>query len=581
MAHTFVCRHCGSPIAFEDDERGFEVYCRSCGRANVSPPVNEVQPRRAASIFGGETVAPVDTVVGQQNCLCGATLPVRVDDLGESVYCPSCGTEILVGQTLLRRERGARLATGHLEEGNPKATALPQTRSRFARYLAAAAILAVAAGATLWWFRSPQTPMELMGRWADAVGLPVGPAKASPIGIAPEKKTKPARRAEVSLAMIDALAASPDPAIALVQARTWQKLLEKQGVAGDDKRRVRLAALVTQLEAKLAPPPERAPACVAEFQRHVEALAAALKSQELKAAGKAAQRAEEILVRHPQELAGHDHRFQLLKERLRREQEMGGDAVKIRTLLERARNLATQGKATEALEIQAEARFLAMTSALTPGEAARLDELDRRVTPEVRYARGRRAVDAACRFAARSDKMSRDQQAHSAVDLLSGLPEDRIRPLLVRILPFVTQKNTRGAAVRGNQAALEEIRRRRIYEEALEAYGRGQLVPLAAACRELEATAGGENSAENDLVLRCRQRLLEVLNWQIDQGEKTLHDAGMKAVAAALTDAREILQTSDFWREHPAYQELDRAIRRVQDQRQGDGSAEAKGARNP
>ena len=146
MPYTTTCEHCGFSIRFEEEDRGVEVYCDSCGRTNLIPPAPElVQPpardtRPAESVpeviesdhpaaepaesavppeeepsgaepqavapstvtvFSASGAADVDQqVVGEETCLCGAKISVRVEDYGGTVYCPSCAAEIQVGSTL-------------------------------------------------------------------------------------------------------------------------------------------------------------------------------------------------------------------------------------------------------------------------------------------------------------------------------------------------------------------------------------------------------------------------------------------------------------------------------------------------
>ena len=49
MRNTIECEHCGTPIEFGEEDRGFTEYCSSCGRAVQIPaaPNPEVPLGRA------------------------------------------------------------------------------------------------------------------------------------------------------------------------------------------------------------------------------------------------------------------------------------------------------------------------------------------------------------------------------------------------------------------------------------------------------------------------------------------------------------------------------------------------------
>ena len=51
MTQHITCMYCGSAIRFKDEDRGYEVYCASCARANTVPAsmTDDDVPEEAAS----------------------------------------------------------------------------------------------------------------------------------------------------------------------------------------------------------------------------------------------------------------------------------------------------------------------------------------------------------------------------------------------------------------------------------------------------------------------------------------------------------------------------------------------------
>lgn len=137
MSQFIACR-CGNDVAFEEEDRGAEVYCPSCGQACQVPdsspereghepindtetpadngphstPQSELPPSGQVHVVDKPVVNSIfsanssEIVVDHVACLCGHQIGVHADDFGHTVYCPKCGSEVQVGATLDRSSVG-------------------------------------------------------------------------------------------------------------------------------------------------------------------------------------------------------------------------------------------------------------------------------------------------------------------------------------------------------------------------------------------------------------------------------------------------------------------------------------------
>jgi hypothetical protein len=244
MPETVACS-CGQFVPFEDDDRGRDVYCPSCARAvavpraaqesaprdfdtevPAAPPRAEESQRPRQGIFSAAGAAAARRrEVGQVVCLCGHAVVYTLDDIGSSVYCPVCQSEVQVGQRLHVAARGAPARA--VSDQPPARTPSRRSRSRLST-VAWIAILGGVACTAAWTWRHHQRVLAVFG-W-------------TPVSIAPAAGP-PSEFDEslLTIAMIEELATLEDPFTALIQAHAWRRGLAEAEVDADDPRYQALA----------------------------------------------------------------------------------------------------------------------------------------------------------------------------------------------------------------------------------------------------------------------------------------------------------------------------------------------------
>lgn len=583
MPRTFACRHCGFDVSFHEEDRGLEVYCDSCGRENVVPAESVESPeepagvtdrepdaRSTVSVFSHQGAARVERrIVGEETCLCGAEIPVCVEDYGGTVYCPSCAAEIQVGGTLRGgKYRVAREETQDDSQGKP--TPGGKRRIRWLHSplgLAAMSLVALsaAAGGYFTW-QHPQAVLDVVrvvSPWRQPSGAelppprapaPPDPLEALPTEIEPDH--------EITLESIESLRSRPDPIEALVQARVWHEALHQQGASEDDERLAALAEVIEMLTAKLAPQAEGPPVELAEFRRLVQAIAEALKSGDLGAARKALDGAEGYLEQHADELTPHCGRYLQLASRVRSEEARHSGADRIGALLAKAEEALKAGNVTEGLEAEAEARFLALWSSLSDEEFKELDERERRLRAEIRFGQGRRAVEDARRCQQARDVDARNREVRRAFSLLPGLSESRIGPLLAQVRPWAAEADRSPKRLRVTSGVAREIDRRDRYEDVLGHYGRADAAGLVPACREFHALLSDDAPSERRR-RKIERMLFDVLEYEIVVKLQALDAANEEdAFVERLSEVRRWLDQAEPWQASHRWKALDGAAGR-------------------
>lgn len=585
MPHTTACTHCGFTVRFEEEDRGFEVYCDSCGRSNLIPAASEAAAsetaasetaaseaaesetdRSTVSVFtAGGTAQAEQQVVADEVCLCGTKIPVRVEDYGGMVYCPSCAAEIQVGSTLADgKYRVARQAEGQDEQ--PKSVPVSKPRLRLVRSpLGVTALLVVAVSAAAggyYTWRHPQAVVD-----AVRVILPSSQPKAAkvpprqdpsegqppPVSIVPDPP--------ITMDLIEALLKGPDFAEALVQAQIWQETLRAQGAAQDDPRLLKLAQVIETLMEKLAPKPSGPPAELTEFRRLVQAIADALKATNLPAARKALNRAEAFLKKHQDALAPYCQRMLLLKARLQSQEAAVAGVRGIEKMLDAARRDLAAGKVTEALESEARAKFAALSTPLTDAEFKGLDEKERGLIPQIQLACGKRAVDDAHRCHQAGDRQARNRQVRRAFSLLPGLPESQVNPLLERVQLWAEEAGKSRAAAEPKTEIARSIQRRDRYEALLKHYGDADCAKLSEACREYAGLLGDDEQSQQQH-RQVEDMLFDVLEREIAGRLQTLAPPEQKEkFSEQLSQIRRILDRADWCQQSHRWKALDGAIR--------------------
>lgn len=203
MPKTMNCERCAATVRFEEEDRGSEVYCHSCGAAvrvpaneeknepegpadsspaqsASAPPAPKPKPARPdrASIFGGDvSPAALGDVVRSATCpACGQQVPVRLEDIGGTLYCPACGAGVEAGPTLGQREDPTPKAPPRVVVTPPasgSAPAVPASKGR-SRWLIAGGTFAALALAGVVFVLAPSTRTKPAGDDGDVA---LGPAQ--------------------------------------------------------------------------------------------------------------------------------------------------------------------------------------------------------------------------------------------------------------------------------------------------------------------------------------------------------------------------------------------------------------------
>jgi hypothetical protein len=149
-----------------------------------------VVQQRQASIFSPAGLAAIsEHVANQVDCPNGHTFPATVADYGETVYCPQCGTGVLVGESLERAAARARAPQGKPAADQPLLpTPNPRYRTMLSRLGAGTLVLlagTVLLGGYLTW-RDPQF-LPTVFPWIKPSPPPVAPPEPVP----PEPTSRP------------------------------------------------------------------------------------------------------------------------------------------------------------------------------------------------------------------------------------------------------------------------------------------------------------------------------------------------------------------------------------------------------
>jgi hypothetical protein len=377
--------------------------------------------------------------------------------------------------------------------------------------------------------------------------------------------------AAITLRVIEGLMRSRNYSAALIQARIWQEALRDLGVPADDRRLVRLEQVIQVLARKLTPPPKGPPPYVAKFRDLVQSLADQLKAKDVEAARQAAREAEQLLEAHAEELGSHSRRYLMLNAKLREEELLLEGAERIRSLLRQTRGSLEQAdqlldhsnwskaadKVTESLESEARAKYLAWVAPLTEQEQAEFDQTVRRLIPELRLARGKRAVADARRCADAGDLRARDQAIARARARLPGLPGSQIQ----RWLDDAEKISLMSGPQQANSTVGNQIEVRERYERVLEHYGTGDHAKVVDACLEAAQLLAPTQRESGSLHDKLGQLALEVLEPTITRLLAPLVGQASDAeVAQAVEQARGSLGRLTAWRTNPRWKVLNGAI---------------------
>ena len=181
------------------------------------------------SVFSADATSRFsERVVDQVVCLCGETIPVRVEDFGLTVYCPRCGSEVQVGAQIADHLKRQKLMT---EPGKPAQVVVPPVRIYWLRspmslVVTVLAIASVGAAVFITWDHRNEA-----FRW---VGLVTPDAPSVEPG--EPSNSKPFAPEDVTVNAIESLVDLEDPFEILMYAVTWERGLRDHDVTSDDLR---------------------------------------------------------------------------------------------------------------------------------------------------------------------------------------------------------------------------------------------------------------------------------------------------------------------------------------------------------
>ena len=346
----------------------------------------------------------------------------------------------------------------------------------------------------------------------------------------------------ITAEMIESLLANQRPQEALIQAGLWRQDLVAQRVAELDARVVRLAEVAAELRGRLAPEPPEADSITPEFLRLLGRLAAAMRDRNLEQARADVAAAEKLLADHAEQLATHQPRFSALHARLELLLSLDEAVMKIQTILEESLTAARQGRISKAMSLEAKARLVASVTTMTSEHAAALRTQAAEVRVALRLAQGARAVDNAIACHEQGDVAARDREVRRAQQLLPGLAEQDVKPLLAQIAPWnepalaSSETDTPSRSSTAKRIAICDA-----FESSLEAYAQGEVERLLEASLNFHVEMAEQPDAkpfEDQLIANL------------------LHALRLKRSNIESTTLRKKLSSSPPWNEDPRWQEI-------------------------
>ncbi|HUG92362.1 MAG TPA: hypothetical protein VML55_16100 [Planctomycetaceae bacterium] len=267
--------------------------------------------------------------------------------------------------------------------------------------------------------------------------------------------------------------------------------------------------------------------------------------------------ADALLRAHADMLVPQLSRYSKLKLRLQELEGRRDGVQRISALLDEARRLADAGQPLDAMSRRAHALHLARPAFwLTEAEQERLRRQVEDLRDPIRLARGRAAVQDARRALDAGDRAARDDEVQRARRILPGLKEQVIAPLLAE-LNEIAGRNVRSSAT----PLRSELAARHAYEDALEAFGRGEFDAFIEKCLELEAMRS-ERQVPMPFAESVADLLFSVLEPDVTRLAASVAQTPPLAIDQLLRH-RERLARMTPWRSEPRWQALDSMIATV------------------
>ena len=365
----------------------------------------------------------------------------------------------------------------------------------------------------------------------------------------------PASAPDITLEAIERLLGEVEVEAALLQAQVWQQMLRDYRTPEDDPRLVRLQQIIVELGRQLVPLPVDPPAFVAEFRGLLQELRSALTAEDIPR-GRVALGAEQLFAEHPEELDAYGGSLNALKHRFRQQELLFTGRERIGRLLEQAEQQILGEQATEAAESIAEAMFLALRTPMDDAEFEERSATVKRLERDLRFARGKRAVQEAAQCQTANDLEARNRQLQVAFKLLPDLPAARVEQLLAQANDLATQPIANPQA----SAIGSELTFRDGYEEALRFYGQlGMLDDLADRCNEAYRLLQDAKSLGTEPAKKIGNLILSSLEFEV--GDLLTRSSRSEEVVVGLSNARSALDKIQPWQNTSEWRFIDSSLR--------------------
>jgi len=524
------------------------------------------------SVFSAVGATQVlEKTIDEIDCLCGEKIPVTVEDVGTTVYCPACGAGLPVGEKL--QKVAVARATQHVEDDESPSVPVSHPVFRWMGSRAGVATMfvvaaALALGVYITWQHPEMLPEGV--REVLAVGTPSTPPPSPNSAEDEQDEDLPDPDEPITLEAINALLNRDDPRNALYQAQLWDGELEANEVPETEKRRVRLQEVMKILLDRMTPKPKPPPKYVLTFRKLLKQLGEALNQEDVKLSRRLYDEADALFNKHPDELAEESRLLVLYRQQLQRLELKVGGVKKVEDLLLKAADLAVNDHPTLALELQTRAFLMArQLPDVSEDDGQRLIRLNKeRVKPVIAWSRGKRAVADAEACLNQRDRRALDQQLNEIAlkflpatgSELPGVPDTGAKRLNRRARALAERRISRPRST--TLGRMLDVRLQ--YERALDHLGHGRSVKFSAAAaevyRDFQSLQGNGQLYDDlsQLIKRMPQLAFDMISQKLaglDDLPPSEHPARLAALRTALNHLRP-------WKSLPRWKAIDGALRK-------------------